>query len=68
MRRRNTWLIVIIVLVAFSLWVDLVPRITITNPLNDKPLINRNTELRRGLDTLGGLQTLLQADIANCSV
>jgi preprotein translocase subunit SecD len=67
MRRRNTWLIVIIVLIAFSLWVDLVPRITITNPLNDKPLINRNTELRRGLDTLGGLQTLLEADTANCS-
>ncbi|MGZ6316792.1 MAG: protein translocase subunit SecD, partial [Anaerolineales bacterium] len=67
MRRRNTWLIVIIVLVAFSLWVDLVPRITITNPLNDKPLINRTTELRRGLDTLGGLQTLLQADTANCA-
>ncbi len=67
MRRRNTWLIVIIVLVAFSLWVDLVPRITITNPLNDKPLVNRNTELRRGLDTLGGLQTLLQADTINCA-
>src|SRR5512140_4030286 len=67
MRSRNTWLVVIIVLVAFSLWVDLAPRITITNPLTDKPLIDRNTELRRGLDTLGGLQTLLQADVANCS-
>jgi preprotein translocase subunit SecD len=67
MRRRNTWLIAIIVLVAFSLWVDLVPRITIANPLNDKPMIDRNTELRRGLDTLGGLQTLLEADVANCS-
>jgi preprotein translocase subunit SecD len=67
MRSRNTWLIVIIVLVAFSLWVDLVPRITINNPLNDKPMLDRNTELRRGLDTLGGLQTLLEADVANCS-
>ncbi len=67
MRRRNTWLIVIIVLVAFSLWVDLVNRISITNPLNDKPLLDRNTELRRGLDTLGGLQTLLEADVANCA-
>jgi preprotein translocase subunit SecD len=67
MRSRNTWLIVIIVLVAFSLWVDLVPRISVTNPLTDKPLINRSTELRRGLDTLGGLQTLLEADVANCS-
>lgn len=67
MRSRNTWLVVIIVLVAFSLWVDLVPRITVRNPLNDKPIIDRNTELRRGLDTLGGLQTLLQADVANCA-
>jgi preprotein translocase subunit SecD len=67
MRSRNSWLIVIIVLVAFSLWVDLVPRITVMNPLNDKPLIDRNTQLRRGLDTLGGLQTLLEADVANCA-
>ena len=67
MRSRNSWLIVIIVLVAFSIWVDLVPRITVTNPLTDKPLIDRNTQLRRGLDTLGGLQTLLEADVANCA-
>jgi preprotein translocase subunit SecD len=67
MRSRNNWLIVIIVLVAFSLWVDLVNRITILNPLNEKVLIDRHTELRRGLDTLGGLQTLLEADVANCS-
>ena len=67
MRSRNTWLVVIIVLVAFSLWVDLVPRITVLNPFNDKPIIDRNTELRRGLDTQGGLQTLLQADVANCA-
>ncbi|SRR5581483_5348447 len=67
MRNRNFWLIVIIVLVAFSIWVDLVNNITIANPLNDKLLVNRNTELRRGLDTLGGLQTLLEADVANCA-
>ena len=67
MRSRNTWLIVIIVLVAFSVWVDLVNRITIMNPFTDKPLIDRTTELQRGLDTKGGLQTLLQADVANCA-
>ena len=67
MRSRNTWLVVIIVLVAFSLWVDLVPRVTVRNPFNDKVIIDQNTELRRGLDTLGGLQTLLQADVSNCS-
>lgn len=67
MRNRNFWLVVIILLVALSIWVDLVNNITIANPLNDKLLVNRNTELRRGLDTLGGLQTLLEADVANCA-
>jgi preprotein translocase subunit SecD len=67
MRSRNNWLIVIILLVAFSLWVDLNNNISIKNPFNDRVLVNRNTELRRGLDTLGGLQTLLEADVANCA-
>jgi preprotein translocase subunit SecD len=66
-RSRNNWLIVIVVLVAFSIWVDLSNNILIMNPLNDKPLISRDTSIHRGLDTLGGLQTLLQADVANCS-
>ncbi len=67
MRSRNSWLLVIVVLVAFSLWVDLVNRITVVNPFTDKPIVDQNTELRRGLDTLGGLQTLLEADVANCA-
>ena len=67
MRSRNNWLVVIVILVAFSIWVDLVNHISITNPLTDKALINRDTQLRRGLDTLGGLQTLLQADVSNCN-
>ena len=67
MRSRNNWLVVIVILVAFSIWVDLVNHISITNPLTDKALINRDTQLHRGLDTLGGLQTLLQADVSNCN-
>ncbi len=67
MRSRNNWLIFIIVLVAFCLWVDVSNRISITNPLNDKILVDRNTEIHRGLDTLGGLQTLLEADVSNCA-
>lgn len=67
MRSRNNWLVVIVILVAFSIWVDLVNQITIINPLSDKALINRDTQLHRGLDTLGGLQTLLQADVSNCN-
>ena len=67
MRSRNNWLIAIIVLVAFSLWVDLSDRISIINPLDDSVLFDRNTEVHRGLDTLGGLQTLLEADVADCA-
>jgi preprotein translocase subunit SecD len=67
MRSRNNWLIAIIVLVAFSLWVDLSDHISLINPLNEQTLLDRNTEIRRGLDTLGGLQTLLEADVADCS-
>ncbi len=67
-RSRNNWLIVmIVVLVAFSLWVDLSKNITIQNPLNNTTLVNRNTDIRLGLDLRGGLQTLLQADVANCA-
>lgn len=66
-RSRNTWLIVIALLIIFSLWVDLSNNITIMNPFNDKPLINHNTQLQLGLDIRGGLQTLLQADVANCA-
>ena len=67
MRSRNSWLVVIVILVAFSLWVDLSNRVTVLNPLTDKVLIDQNTQIRRGLDTLGGLQTLLEADVANCA-
>ncbi len=67
MRNRNNWLILIVLLVAFSLWVDLKPGIAITNPINDKLLVNRNTEVRLGLDLRGGLQTLLQADVPDCA-
>ncbi len=67
MRGRNNWLVVIIVLVAFSLWVDLSNQITVMNPFTGRVMINQNTTVRRGLDTLGGLQTLLQADVANCA-
>lgn len=67
MRNRNNWLVAIIILIAFSLWVGLSDRITIINPLNDLTLYERNTEVRRGLDTLGGLQTLLEADVSDCA-
>lgn len=64
---RNIWLVVIILLIAFSLWVDLSKNISIANPTNDAVLVNLNTDIHLGLDLRGGLQTLLQADVANCA-
>lgn len=66
-RSRNIWLVVIILLIAFSLWVDLSKNITIANPTNDTTLVNLNTDIHLGLDLRGGLQTLLQADVPNCA-
>jgi preprotein translocase subunit SecD len=64
MSRSNlNWLIIIIVLLAGSLWVDLNNEISLINPFNDTPLFSRNVEVRLGLDLRGGLQTLLEADL-----
>ena len=64
MNRSNTnWLILIILLIAFALWIDLNDQITIVNPFNDQALFSRNVETRLGLDLRGGLQTLLEADL-----
>jgi preprotein translocase subunit SecD len=62
MRNKNNWLIIIIILVAFSLWVDLVNKIEI--PLGDTMLVERDVPIKLGLDLRGGLQALLEADIA----
>jgi len=62
-RSRNNWLIFIVVLVVFSLWVDLSKTLLIVNPFDQKTLINRNVDIRLGLDLRGGLQTLLEADV-----
>lgn len=64
MNRRNTnWLILIVILLAFSLWIDLSKEISLTNPFNQQPLFSRNVEIRLGLDLRGGLQALLEADL-----
>ena len=62
-RSRNTWLVIIIALVAFSLWIDLSKNIAIVNPFTQGALFNRNVEVKLGLDLRGGLQTLLEADV-----
>ncbi|GAB4539488.1 MAG: protein translocase subunit SecD [Anaerolineales bacterium] len=64
MRNKNTWLILIGLLIAFSLWVDLSKYLKLPNPLNSAEyLIDRNVDTRLGLDLRGGLQALLEADV-----
>lgn len=63
MRNKNTWLVVIAILVAFSLWVDLSKNLLVYNPFNDQPLIERDVDVKLGLDLRGGLQALLEADV-----
>ena len=62
-RSRNTWLIIILLLVAFSLWIDLSKNLLIINPFSQQTLIDRNVDVKLGLDLRGGLQTLLEADV-----
>jgi len=63
MRNKNSWLVIIVLLVAFSLWVDLSKTILVVNPFNDTPIIERNVDTKLGLDLRGGLQALLEADV-----
>jgi len=64
MNRNNlNWLIAIIILLVFSLWIDLNNNISLINPFSSSPLLDRNVELRLGLDLRGGLQTLIEADL-----
>jgi preprotein translocase subunit SecD len=62
-RRPYLTLVIILLLVAFAAWVDLSKQIVISNPFNGKALVDRNTDVRLGLDLRGGLQVLLQADL-----
>lgn len=63
MRNRNNWLVVIILLVIFSLWIDLSKNITIENPATGEAIIDRDVDIKLGLDLRGGLQALLKADV-----
>jgi len=68
-RRPYLMLVLILILVAFALWINLSNQITITNPFNQTALVERNVSVRLGLDLRGGLQTLLEADLpANTTV
>jgi len=62
-RRPYLMLGLILLLTALAIWVDASQRITITNPFNQKTIVNRNVSTRLGLDLRGGLQVLLEADL-----
>lgn len=62
-RNKTLWLSIIAALVIFALWADLSKTLYVPSPFSDKPLVNRNVEVKLGLDLRGGLQTLLEADV-----
>ena len=63
-KRQNTRLVVIAFVVLFALWVDLSDTLLITNPFNGNVIYERNVKPQLGLDLRGGLQVLLEADLA----
>ena len=52
-RRPYVTLVIILLLVAFAIWVDVSKQITIVNPFNNTTLISANTDIRLGLDLRG---------------
>jgi preprotein translocase subunit SecD len=62
-RNLSNRIILIVVILAFALWVDFSQTITIPNPINDTTWFERSVTPRLGLDLQGGLQVLLEADL-----
>ncbi len=62
-KNQTTRLVVIIILVAFALWIGLSETITITNPISGEVIYEQDVSPQLGLDLRGGLQVLLEADL-----
>lgn len=62
-RNQTNRLILILLIVVFSLWIDFSNEINILNPVDDTTIYQRNIATRLGLDLQGGLQVLLEADL-----
>lgn len=62
-RRKYYWLILILPLLALALLLDLNTKIKITNPITKSTIVDKNIDLKLGLDLRGGLQTLMEADL-----
>ena len=67
-RRQNTRLLIIALLLAVALWIDFSSELIITNPFNGDVLYQRDVSPRLGLDLRGGLQVLLEADLPEDTV
>lgn len=63
-KRQTTRLVIIAIVIAFALWIDLSDTLFITNPFNGNVIYNRDVSPQLGLDLRGGLQVLLEADLA----
>ncbi len=62
-KRQNSRLLIIAILIALALWIDLGDTISIANPFNGEIIYQRDVSPRLGLDLRGGLQVLLEADL-----
>ncbi len=62
-KRQNTRLVVIAILMFFAFWIDINENIIISNPFNGDIIYQRSVKPQLGLDLRGGLQVLLEADL-----
>lgn len=63
-RNLTNRIIIIVLILIFALWIDFSQKINVINPGNDETLFTRDLTPRLGLDLQGGLQVLLEADVA----
>jgi len=65
-RNLTNRILIILIVLSLALWIDLSQKtISLPNPFNEgTPLFERNVAARLGLDLQGGLQVLLEADVA----
>ncbi|MBI5953706.1 MAG: protein translocase subunit SecD [Chloroflexi bacterium] len=63
-RNLTNRIIVIVLILIVALWIDFSKKANIINPVNDETLLTRDLTPRLGLDLQGGLQVLLEADVA----
>lgn len=62
-RNLTNRIILIVVVVALSMWINLSQKIELLNPVTEQAIFERDLKPRLGLDLQGGLQVLLEADI-----